>query len=221
MRIGWILAACALACGCGSVPIVDQAPVPPSPQPVPIGIASRMLMLDRVVFDIPKGTVIGEFRRGRACIAPEDLIWGAEPPRTLSEGPYHTEFASVITAYGFSGPERPKSLFAQPTLTDDALVIAARVPSIKENRCSGVDVDFFWGSRRPVYKGSVRFVVHWEVFSVAEQRVVLALPTEGSAIGEDFKAPNEQNYYARAFGNALRVLLTRDEFRRLVGRPPV
>jgi hypothetical protein len=214
----WLLVSCALALGCGSVPVVEQVPVP-SVAPLPSGARVLALLLDRVVFDVPKGTVVGEARRGKACIDPVKIVWRSESPRAFSDGPYHVEFTRVVTGYGFAVPERPKSLFATPTVTGNELIIAARIPTLTENICSGVDINFWTGSHKPVYKGNVRFLVQWEVFSVAEKRVVLALETEGSAIGEDFKSPDEQDYRARAFANALRALLSRDEFRELIALP--
>src|SRR5947209_1434988 len=122
MRIVWLLTSiCVVGHGCGSVPVVQQVPVP-EVAPLPARSSAPVVMLDRVVFDVPKDTVIGEARRGKACISPEDLIWRAETPRSLSEGSYHAEFERVVSSVGYKLPERPQSLFAQPTLPGNALV---------------------------------------------------------------------------------------------------
>jgi hypothetical protein len=116
MRIVWLLTAvCVVGHGCGSIPVVQQVPVP-EVAPLPPGSSLAVVVLDRVVFDVPKDTVIGEARRGKArrgkarrgkarrgkarrgkarrgkarrgkaCVSPEKLIWRAETPRTLTEG---------------------------------------------------------------------------------------------------------------------------------------
>ena len=220
MRRAWILlvATCLLSMGCAtnpSIPIIEQVPIPQLTA-LPPGVPSRILILDRVIIEIPKGTVVGEQRRGNLCLFPEELKWGAET-LTFREGAYHKEFAQVVTAANFRRPGKPMSLFEFPTLSGIELFVAARVSSVKENVCSAIDA---FGSGRGIYKGNVRLGVHWEVYSVADQKVVLALDNECSTIGDGFRPLGEHNLYVRAFGNALRGLLTNEEFRKLATSIP-
>jgi hypothetical protein len=209
-------AACLLFQACGTVPIIEQIPVP-HVIALPSGTPSRVLILDRVIFDIPKDTVIGEKRRGTLCIGPEDLVWRRSEPLTFREGEYHREFGQIVTAANFRVPDKPTSLFDAPSLSGTELVIAARVPTVKENTCSAIDS---FGTGRGMYKGSIKLSVHWEVYSVADRKVVLALDNEGTAVSAEFRLFGDYNYYLEAFGNALRGLLSNDDFRRLVTSPP-
>ena len=198
-----------------TIPIVEQIPVP-EPQPLPPNVLARPLILDRVIFDIPRGTVIGETRKGRLCISPQPLKWDYEI-QVLREGEFHREFENIVSQYGYRLPDKPKSLFDEIKPSGAELIIAAKITNLRENNCfalGGLNLD------QNVYLGNVRLPVHWEVYSLSQKRVVLVLDNEGSATGDEFKPAWEHHYRARAFGNAFRGLLKNSDFLKLVTSAP-
>lgn len=197
------------------IPIVRQIPVP-EVERLSSDLPSRPLSLDRVVVEIDRGTVLGEYRRGNMCIDPQPLVW-TSGSREYREGNYHTEFDRVIRQYGFRILDKPTSLFAPPASAANELIVGALVTRIQENSCHAIDI--FHGDRA-IYKGSASLAVRFEVFSPIDAKVLLTLDTEGSSLGNEFRPRWEHDYYSKAFGNALRVLLSNAEFRRIVFRQP-
>jgi hypothetical protein len=196
---------------------VEQAPVA-EPVPLAAALPSRPLRLDRVVFDVPRGAVIGTLMRG-FCIGPDPIKWSADS-LVLRKGDYHLEFEKVIQKYNFKLPPKPSSMFETTVPTDDELLVAVKISDIKENRCEAIHT---W-SGKEIYKGSVRFAVRWEVYSLADLKVVFTLDNVGFAALEEWRPYSRQYYedyyYPTAFGNALRGLLENPEFRKLVVTPP-
>ena len=196
--------------GCGTLPVVEQVPVS-DPRPLSEHLRSRQLFLDRVVSDIPRGTVIGESRRGHACVFPEDLKWYDDIK--LQDGQYHREFERIVKRHNYRLLEKPTSLFERYKFSGTELVLGAKITNVKENICWGLGG---WNLDQSQFRGNVRFSVHWEVFSVSRQKVLLFLDTEASAQVDDFTRAGENNYYATAFGNAVKRLLANPDFHRLV-----
>jgi hypothetical protein len=209
----FVLAACAP--GGGFVPIVEQVPRP-IVTPLPEDLPSRPLILDRVVIDIARGTILGEARRGTLCVFAEPHRWNSEP-RTFTNGIYHSEFDRIVSQNNFQLFPKPSSLFDSPKLTGYEMIVAGRITHLTENFCGAINV---WAGNQPVVKGSVRLTVRWEVYSVEEEKVVLTFENQGSAVQPDFAPLAETLYGAEAFGNALRGLLVYPEFRDIVTKRP-
>ena len=196
--------------GCGVLPVVEQIPVS-NPQPLSELLPSRPLLLDRIVFDVPRGTVIGESRMGNACFRSEEIKWNGNV--SFRDGQYHQEFERVVMQYHYQLPEKPTSLFDRYKFSGTELILGAKISDVKENYCSGVTG---WNLDRGQFRGNVRFSVHWEVFSVDRQKVLLVIDIETSAQVEDFTPIGESNYYVTAFGNAVKGLLANENFHKLV-----
>ncbi|OQW31566.1 MAG: hypothetical protein A4E19_08110 [Nitrospira sp. SG-bin1] len=196
--------------GCGIMPVVEQVPVP-NPKPLSELLQTRPLLLDRVVFDIPRGTVVGENRMGNACFRSEEIKWNGNS--AFRDGQYHEEFERVVIQYNYRLLEKPTSLFERYKLSGAELILGARITNLKENHCSGLTG---WNLDRGHFKGNVRFLVHWEVFSVAQQKVVQSVDIEASAQVEEFTPVGENNYYVTAFGNAVKGLLANANFHKVV-----
>jgi hypothetical protein len=212
------LAASAALAACATnpnIPIVRQIS-PSEVQPLSTESPSRPLALGRVIMVIDRGTVVGEYRRGNLCIDPQPSVWGSGL-REYREGVYNAEFTRVLRQYGFRAREESGSLFAPPSSPPNELIVGALITTVEESSCYAVDI---FHDKRGIYKGSVALSVRFEVFAPEDGKVVLTLDAEGSAIGGAFKPLWEHDYYAKAFGNALRVLLNDHEFRRLVFRQP-
>jgi hypothetical protein len=190
--------------------MVSQVPVP-EVIALPKDITSRPLILDRVLIDVPKGTVLGEKRQGNLCVNPLSIIW-EEDIIEFKQGDYHRGFEKIANQYNFLLAEKPTSLFGTSISTGKELLIAAKILIKNHNFCSART----FGEHIPVRKGNVRFSVRWEVFSVAEKKVVFVLENESSGVLEDFKPYSEDNYFIKAFGNSVRGLLNDKGFRALV-----
>lgn len=196
--------------GCGTVPVIEQVPVS-DPQPLSQLLPSRELFLDKVIFDVPRGTVIGESRRGNACVFPEDIKWNGAAG--FQDGMYHRVFQRLARQYNYRLIENPTSLFERYKFSGTELLLGAKITNVKENSCWGVTG---WNNDKSHYRGYVRFSVRWEVFSVSQQRVVLLVDTEASAQLEEFTLVGEDSFYVMAFGNAVKGLLANGDFHRLV-----
>jgi hypothetical protein len=217
MRAPSILVALGLIiCGC-SVPVVQQVAAP-EPQPLAPGAASMTLKLNRVIVEVPKGSVVGEQREGPECVSKEPLKWKADT-LVYNEGEYHTAFESVLGQYNFLAGKTVKgrsttALFdAPPTAPAGELLLGARITNVRQNDCMSRGL---FNMHTPIHKGSVHFSVHWEVYAPKEQKVILAVDNEGSGALDEFKSDGDVAYFARAFSAALKGLLRNEEFRKLV-----
>ena len=209
---------CLLILGCapGIVPTVDQISVP-QVTALPANSVSRPLIFDRLVVDIPRASHLGESRRGHLCLHAEPLKWSFDSV-TRREGQFHIEFERILTQNNFRVPPKPSSLFETPQLTGAELFVAARITKITENVCSTVDM---WAPSHQYMKGNARLALRWEVYSIADGKVVVSLETEGSAIQDAFKPTAETSYVVEAFANALRGLLNNEAFRKVTTSIPV
>jgi len=209
MRAPSILVALGLIiCGC-SVPVVQQVAAP-EPQPLAPGAASMTLKLNRVIVEVPKGSVVGEQREGPECVSKEPLKWKADT-LVYNEGEYHTAFESVLGQYNFLAGKTVKgrsttALFdAPPTAPAGELLLGARITNVRQNDCMSRGL---FNMHAPIHKGSVHFSVHWEVYAPVDN--------EGSGALDEFKSDGDVAYFARAFSAALKGLLRNEEFRKLV-----
>lgn len=204
-----------LGCASPKIQVIEQIPVP-KVEALPKNVVSRPLIMDRVILDVPRGTVIGETMHGRLCSPLKPLTWDSEI-LVVRAGDFHREFEKVVMQYNYRLAEiKPKSLFEEPQLSGSELILAARITNVRENNCFAAGGLSF----QQVYLGNVRFAVHWEVYSVSQKKVVFSLDNEGSAIVDEFKPTGEDSYYPRAFGNALRGLLKNVDFLKLVTPSP-
>ena len=212
-----ILLASLLLGGCSWLPEIEPVPVQ-TPESLPEAAHSRPVVLDRVILDVPNGTVVGEQRSGYACFPssaqPHKWIGGVQVAR---DGEYHREFERILREYNYQLMDRPASLFERPKYSGEELVVAAKITSIKENRCTAIDG---FNRNQGEYLGNVRFSVHWEVYSLRDQRVVVSFDNEASAQFEEFVQSGGPSYYVTAFGNALKGLLANSEFRKAVTSSP-
>jgi len=208
-RLLLLFLSCSILAGCASnpIPIVSQVAVP-EVIALPPNLPSRPLVLDRVVIDVPKGTVLGEKRQGNLCVFPSPLVW-ENGILEYNRGEYHDEFEKIANLYNFRLAEKPPSLFGTSIATGNELLIAARIVVTSQNLCSART----FSQQIPIRKGNVRFSVHWEAFSVVEKRVIFVLENESSGVLEDFKPFGEDSYYITAFGNSVRGLLNDQGFR--------
>src|SRR5689334_14360488 len=133
----------------GCVTPVEQMQIK-EPAPLPAGITSRPLILDRVVFDVSKGAVIGTVMHG-ICINPDPIKW-THDTAVVRTGDYQREFEKLVLKYNFKLPLKPASMFETPKVSGEELVIAARISNIQENYCTRIDT---WNNKQ-IYKGSVR-----------------------------------------------------------------
>lgn len=178
---------------------------------------TRPLALDSVMVYMEKGAVIGENRQGIMCIMPKPRIWGDSEPGIWVRGQYHDIFKALLKEYNFNTPEIPKdSLFSEYKPTGQELIVRAKITDISENYCSAIGDSTFSTPSQTVYKGSVKFSVYWEVYSLSDKKVIYKNTTFGSAVGEKFKPSGEHQYFKTAFGNALKNLLSQQDFIKMI-----
>jgi len=201
--------------GC-AIPVIPQVPVPEI-QPLPAGAVSKTLILNPVIIDVPKGTIVGERSLGPECFRPEPLKWGSDT-LVYNDGVYHTTFDALLTQYNFRWRKNQQLSLFDTSTPDEELLVGAKITNVRQNDCMSEGL-FRLGAA--THKGSVRFSARWEVYSPREQKVVLAVENEGSGILDTFKSDREDSSFVRAFAASLKGLLKNEEFRKLVTIPAV
>lgn len=198
----------AVAAGCVA-PLVEQAAAQKL-EPLPVGAASRSITLDRVIIDIPKGTVVGETSVGFDCLSPDPRKWTSNT-LDFRDGDFHIVFDALARESGFRLREKRSSVFEEAETRAD-LLVGGKVESVKQNDC----VNFTFQAE---HKGSVRYIVRWEIYAPAERKLLLVVETEGSGVLDEFRRDGVMEYYLRAFGGALKGLLGNPDFRKIVTAP--
>lgn len=211
--------------GCTSI---TDAPIPIVPQAVvvePRDVSQeeylRPMALDQVVLYMEEGATIGKNRYGTMCLFPEARVWAGSEPEVWTRGQYHNEFKKILKDNGYKFPENSSdSLFGHYESTGDELIVRAKVTEVNENFCSATDADLLGNVKGKKYKGSASFSVYWEIYSILDEKVVFKVKSLGSAKGVNFKPLGEHKYFKKAFGNALRNLLSNEGLLLILTTPP-
>jgi len=185
-----------------SIPVVGQVKTL-NPIPHDSAQATRPAILSKVIVRIPVNTVIGETRQGNFCIFPKPRVWGGDGDIRWGEKIFYDTFNSILKDNGYTVVEGPDSIFESYKPAGSELIFGAIIVDVKENYCSGLDM----GAGAGIYKGSTKLKIKWEVYSLADRRVIFQAITEGSYNADFFAPLGQHNYSAKAFGNSLRNLL--------------
>jgi hypothetical protein len=207
----YFLCFAALICGCAA-PLVDLVTAP-EVKPLPATAAARSITLDRVVTEIAKGTVVGEWKGGVFCLGSVPLKWTADA-QDFRDGDFQLIFDKLAREGGFRLPAKRSSVF-EAAETGPDLLVGAKILNIKQIDCA-LPAGIFGPAQ---HKGSVRYTVHWEVYDPALSKLLLAVDIDGSGVLDEFRRDGVFEYYMRAFTSASRGLLAHPEFRKIVAAP--
>ncbi len=168
--------------------------------------ATASVDLAKVGDSITPGVAYLTWKEGYLCIPRRAPKWTAEDARWLKD---HSEvfrdaFRAEIAAAGLSALGKGRDLFGSENETAQLLVgamINRMTAEVCVTNAGGVDVD-----------GSVVMDIEWQIYSVADAKIIARIPTAGSfrqrGLGEDWSnvlAPG-------AFAAAARSLARDEEF---------
>nr|WP_298686504.1 trypsin-like peptidase domain-containing protein [uncultured Dongia sp.] len=185
------------------------APVAPLASAAAQGEDLAAIQLDRVVFNLERGELIGHYRSGnfQLCgpsFTPTPIHW-ATGRFTARDEELSDIFYREMRDAGYNVIGDPDALFGNYVDADrDAeYLVAGRVDSISMDVCNEVTI-----AGRPIgtQHGSAGTTVTWQVFSTLDRKVVLETRTDGSAELPDGVADGEIALIFRAFAAAARNL---------------
>lgn len=181
---------------------------PAMAQPISVGSKTLPVNLARVVFDIPPGQVLGDWRGGLLCIPWSKLKW-REGRMQVSDNIFPDTFRREVRAAGFeSGSD---DLFDNEADSAGEFTIGARVKGMTADACSA---ESEYVSHRE--KGSMSFTIEWQVYSKLQRKVVATIPTSGAFAIDRFQRDGVINpLMVGAFRENVRALTESEAFRTI------
>jgi len=192
--------------GCNTVPV--HVPEVKIEEPVKIknkaGLAK--IKFDRIGIKIKRGAIIGSYESDYlgfdgCAFLPGNIFWnqGRQLTRDLE---FSDIFFEEMHAANINVIGNPDKMFAQADSNSENpnFLIGGQLEDIKLNVCMMMNA--WTGRLNGLEKGKGSARVHWQVFSVLEQKVVYETTTEGSAKLESGIAGGSNTLLLDAFGNA-------------------
>jgi S1-C subfamily serine protease len=213
-----------LAGPCKAATVEVVVPPPVSPAPLPVGVKPRPISLTRIAANIPPGTPwADEALVGGPVPLPCGLdrgvqvsLWKEADNRIESIETWDRVLRQELTLAGFRAGGDPTNLFEQQQTSDlqlGALITDLRLRSCLQSSIAGDTLG-----------GSTVMSVEWQVFSVAEGRVLARISTRGGVVLKQTKGGTALGLITGAFGDNVRRLAADPQFRQLVtsstSRPP-
>lgn len=208
----------ALLVGC-SVPPVKQV-VAESPTALPVDSHSNVIDLSVVVVKLPYDERRVRFQFGWLCeMGNEIKLPNDSLPVTRQD--LYEGFRQALGPLNYKFPKPSNSAFQSAPIERAELLLGATVIKREVSLCfpfSGSPTIRFGNTRTA--KGSVYLQVAWEIFSVAEQKVVFKKTTEGVYKAEESISDAETVLYTNAFAASLANFAADPHFRDLVLQKP-
>lgn len=168
--------------GCGLRPFHYPNPPTPKASAARPGDNLAPIALDRIVVDIPRGTVIGEFANDGGLVGDCLVrVWEAAWPggTTLADDrDLRTLFAQTMNAQNYNATGDSSELFSDVSADrkDPTYLIGGRIDAINLGLCDETrGGTIFTGTQR----GHGTVDVTWQVFSALERKVVYETKTTG------------------------------------------
>lgn len=179
-----------------------------SAQPIDFGTTSRSVNLARIVFDIPPGQILGDWRGGLFCVPWSKLKW-REGRMQADDNIFPDTFRRELRAAGFeSGSD---NLFDNTADSAGEFTVGARVKGMTATICNG---ESEYVSFRE--KGSMSFTIEWQIYSKLERKVVATVPTSGAFSIDNFQRDRVTNaLLVGAFQKNVRALVDSEAFRKI------
>ncbi|MDX1711385.1 MAG: trypsin-like peptidase domain-containing protein [Rhodovibrionaceae bacterium] len=163
------------------------------------------IKLDRVRFNIRRGTLIGGYRDNYIpCRARTDKIQWNRGRVTLRDVELNSLFFEEMDAAGFNVVGDPSELFADRDEVAPDYLIGAEVEEIKMDICDHVH----WWTERHIdqQSGKASLSVSWQIFSPLRDKVVYQTVTQGFAQTEEPQHDGEILLLTEAFADAIASL---------------
>lgn len=184
---------------------IEVAPVPQRASAAGQGEDLAPIQLDRVVFNLQRGQVIGAYRDNnfQLCgnsMLPTPIHWVAGKLTARDEELLDTFYREMTRAH-YNVVGDPDALFGNyaDAQRDVEFLVAGRIDSITLDVCDETG----WNGRpRGTQRGEASVDVTWQVFSPLEEKVVLETQTSGSGELADGMPDGEVALILRAFAAA-------------------
>ena len=214
-----MIAALALGSACQAMGVDVVLPPPVASSPLPTGIKARPVSLTRIAANIAPGTPWAD----------EAMLSGAIPmPCVLDRGSqvslwketnntirvtdtWQRVFRDELVAAGFSASGDPTNLFEEQQSGDlqlGALITDMRFRSCSQSTMAGETLS-----------GTAVMSVQWQLFSVAQGKVIARVSTRGGTTLKTTKNGTALTLITGAFGDNVRRLVADEAFRALVTGP--
>jgi serine protease Do len=209
-----------LSAACGIT--IKSAPVPQRASAAAPGQNLASIQLDRVLFNLERGQIIGAYRGGLSynlCLRPEDnRIYWTQGKLSVRDEELTSVFYRELRAAHYNVVGTPDALFANYGDNERSpdLLVGARVDGLSLDVCDRVSP--WYNKRLGVQKGAANITVTWQVFSTLEQKVVYETNSQGAAELAEGVPDGEIALILNAFGNAARNLAGDPGFHGLLQR---
>lgn len=183
-----------------AITITDQSQVKP-------------IAITKVAAKMRRGTIIGELRRGWACVKNDDIKWRTGSTVNLSSEDLVDIFREELEANGWPVVGSTDDLFAGYDVSGAEVLVAARITDLETQLCAPQS-----GFLNYDLKGSMRMDVEWQVYSPARRQLIGMVETSGSA--EEKKSGDDTAYelLSSSFAVAANNLLASGDFLSMVQR---
>lgn len=197
--------------GCANVAIrqAEQRPLletPTDAKPEPI-------RLQKMVFDLKRGTPIGGFRYNPiiGCrFTPGEITWGSG--RWQSDSLELADiFFQEMSSAGYDVLGDPSQMFPDHDQNRASYIIGGRISSLQVDLCDSVVFGIRYG-----IKGDAYIKVAWQVYDKIDRRVIFSTSTEGTFVNNQATVDGETVAFNGAFANAVANLAADKGFHDLV-----
>jgi S1-C subfamily serine protease len=213
IRLGVILAlVLANSSRAETVEVIVPAPVVVTP--LETTSAVQPVSLARMAADMRPGTAWALEGGGLLCLPMNLLRWRQEDNTIGSDGGFSRIFREELGKVGFKVGGDPTNLFEEGGQASD-LQIGALVKDLRMRMCTP-----YIGADGPASKGSAMMDVEWQIYSVAQGKVLARITTHGGYEIKKSVGGAAGQLIGGAFTDNARRLAANDEFRRIVTATP-
>jgi hypothetical protein len=216
MRLTTIIAAAAVLAAC-AVPQVKQVPAP-QPLALPADGNSNTIDLSTVTVKLPYDETKMRVQHGWLCEFGKEITLPNDR-LPMSRRDVEEAFSRALGPLNYKFPKAPESVFEASSVNGPQLLIGATVIRREASLCyqfSGSPTLSFGNISSA--KGSAYLQITWEIFSVAERKVILRKTTEGTYMTDETIDDGEKITTLNAFKASLLSLAADPKFKELVLR---
>lgn len=204
--IGVTLACLLVACSTSvqKVPVATALNAPPD-----AGI--KVIQFRRIADALPKGDPIGKSRFGVLCIPGKPFAW-RDGRVNVNDDEFAESFRQVVEKAKFATVVESNALPDVTVNPRAGLLVSGQVVNVYLDACSPWSDFGNWRDAR----GGAYVKVQWQVYSVAQKKVIYETATEGSYQTDDSVAGGVTELIRSAFSSATQNLLADAAFYRTV-----
>ena len=163
---------------------------------------SRTIQIGKIIENIPRGSSIGQSRRGAFCTDPVDLHWDHGAAQ-LNNARFNSALRDRLKEARYAVAADPDtSLFGDQSASSSDLILGATLDQLDEEVCNNPEG----------IKGGVYLHVTWQIYDVLQRKVVYQTATEGSFRSPDPVSGGREGMMSGAFDVSVQNLLADQGF---------